>query len=66
MASLKGLFDNPKQLAMIDMFDIRKDIEKALRNAGFEVTGAGTCSGGADISVKRDGVDLWIDIKNLT
>jgi len=66
MSNLSDILNNPKQLAMIDMFDIRKDIEKALRNAGFEVTGAGTCSGGADISVKRDGVDLWIDIKNLT
>ena len=66
MASLKGLFDtNPKQLAMVDMFDIRTDIEKALTEAGFTVTGAGTCAGGADISIEKDGLQFWVDVKHL-
>ena len=66
MASLKGLFDDhPKQLAMMDMYDIRRDIEKALTKAGFTVTGAGTCANGADISVERDGHSFWVDVKHL-
>ena len=66
MATLKGLFDDkPKHLGMRDMFVIRDDIEKALTKAGFEVTGAGTCGDGADITVTRDGLDFWIDIKHL-
>ena len=64
MASLKDIFKE-RELPMTDMFDIRRDIEKALTRAGFEVTGAGTCDGAADISVVRDGHAFWIDIKHL-
>lgn len=64
MASLSGIFKE-QPLEMTDMYDIRRDIEKALHKAGFEVTGAGTCAGGADISVEKDGHQFWIDVKHL-
>ena len=51
---------------MKEIFEIRTTIEEALRKAGIEVTGAGTgMDGTADISVKIDGKDIWIDLKKL-
>ena len=64
MASLKGLFKKEK-LSMKEMFEIRTDIERALNAAGFNVTGAGTSDGEADISVERDGHTFVVDIRNL-
>ena len=64
MMDLSDIFKE-QPLPMIDMFDVRRDIEKALHKAGFEVTGAGTSAGSADISVRRDGHEFWIDVKHL-
>jgi len=64
MASLAGLFKKDP-LSMGEMFKVRTDIEKALKNAGFTVTGAGTMDGSADISIERDGQTFWVDIRNL-
>ena len=51
---------------MKEIFEIRCQIEDALRKAGIEVTGAGTgADGTADISVQIDGKDIWIDLKQL-
>ena len=64
MASLAGLFKKDP-ISMGEMFKVRTDIEKALADAGFTVTGAGTMDGAADISVERDGQTFLVDIKNL-
>ena len=51
---------------MKEIFEIRGQIEDALRKAGIEVTGAGTSADGtADISVQIDGRDIWIDLRQL-
>ena len=51
---------------MKEIFEIRCKIEEALRNAGIEVTGAGTGTDGtADISITIDGKEVWVDLKKL-
>jgi hypothetical protein len=53
-------------MKMQEIFEIRTEVEDALRKAGIEVTGAGTgADGTADISIKIDGKDVWIDLRKM-
>ena len=64
MSSLRELLDKPKAQGF-DLYDLRTDIEKALKNAKIEVTGAGCGDGRADISIEIDGREFWLDIKEI-
>ena len=61
MKNLSNLF----KANAFDLFDLRVDIEKALKKANITVTGAGCGDGKADISIEVDGKSFWLDIRQV-
>ena len=64
MTRLSEMFDKPKSQGF-DLYELRRDIEKALNNAKIKVTGAGCGDGQADISIEIGDRTFWIDIKEI-
>jgi hypothetical protein len=58
--------ENTMKNTMVDMFNVRLLVEKALREQGHDIVGAGTTDVGADISVIIDGVEYWLDLRPIT
>ena len=64
MMDLSELLDRPKAQGF-DLYELRRDVEKALNNAKIKVTGAGCGDGKADISIEIGDRQFWIDIKEI-
>ena len=64
MSNLSEIFKEQKAQGF-DLYELRRDVEKALNNAKIKVTGAGCGDGKADISIEIGDRQFWIDIKEI-
>ena len=62
--SLRNILNQVKSEGF-GLYDIRCQIENALKDKGIEVIGAGCGDGVADISIVIDGQEYWLDIKSI-